>query len=198
MKQLRLSLLVLLCALLQAGCSLVRQAPVPLYQLDAGEPQSPVQSGESPAIQLNALGVAEYLQSDALLQRQADGALIAAGNARWAGPLGVALSEQVLAQLAWRLDTRRLVAEPVPEGFKADVQVALQITRLDSGPREPAVLEARWRLLDARGQQRAGDLLQLREEHDGSLEGQVAAQGRLVERLGQRLAEAVQKLPAGS
>ena len=59
------------------------------------------------------------------------------------------------------------------------------------------MLEARWRLLDARGQQRAGDLLQLREEHDGSLEGQVAAQGRLVERLGQRLAEAVQKLPAG-
>ena len=86
---------------------------------------------------------------------------------------------------------------PTNAEFKADVQVLLNIIRLDSGPQQAAVLEARWRLLDARGQQRAGDLLQLREEHDGSLEGQVAAQGRLVERLGQRLAESVQKLPAG-
>ncbi len=194
MKQLRLSLLVLLCALLQAGCSLVRQAPVPLYQLDAGEPQSPVQSGESPAIQLNALGVAEYLQSDALLQRQADGALIAAGNARWAGPLGVALSEQVLAQLAWRLDTRRLVAEPVPEGFKADVQVALQITRLDSGPREPAVLEARWRLLDGAGKLQSSRVVRLVAEHQGGIADQVRAQSRLLQQLVEQLADEIRPL----
>ena len=118
-------------------------------------------------------------------------------SGRWAGSLQDDIGNLLLATLATHLHSSDLALYPDRIGFSAQAQIILNISRLDSGPQQAAVLEARWRLLDARGQQRAGDLLQLREEHDGSLEGQVAAQGRLVERLGQRLAEAVQKLPAG-
>ncbi|MOA55860.1 hypothetical protein D3C78_1797340 [compost metagenome] len=57
------------------------------------------------------------------------------------------------------------------------------------------MLEARWRLLDGQGEQRASDLLHLQQAHDGSLEAQVAAQSQLVERLGQQLAAAIRALP---
>ena len=50
-------------------------------------------------------------------------------------------------------DSQRTVLAPTNAEFKADVQVLLNIIRLDSGPQLPAVLEAQWRLLDRNGQQ---------------------------------------------
>lgn len=182
MKLLRLPLILSAIALLPSGCALVQTQPVPLYRLDAGEIRVPEQSGEL-AVQLHRLGVADYLRSDALLQRQPDGSLVVTREARWAGPLAAELSEQVLAQLAWRLNTRKLVSEPLPEGFKPDVQVGLEITRLDSGPSEPAVLEARWRLQDGAGELRSSRVIRLVEEHSGSTADQVRAQSQLMQRL---------------
>lgn len=193
MKVLRLPLLLATLSLLQTGCALIQQ-PVSLYRLDAGEAAAvPEQSGEL-AVQLNALGVAEYLRGEALLQRQADGSLVAARDARWAGPLSVELSEQVLAQLAWRLNTRKLVSEPLPAGFKPDVQVGLEITRLDSGPTQPAVLEARWRLQDREGQLQSSRVVRLVEEHQGSPADQVRAQSQLMQRLVSQLVDEIRPI----
>ncbi|PTU74117.1 PqiC family protein [Pseudomonas mangrovi] len=193
MKVLRLPLLLATLSLLQTGCALIQQ-PVSLYRLDAGEAAAvPEQSGEL-AVQLNALGVAEYLRGEALLQRQADGSLVAARDARWAGPLSVELSEQVLAQLAWRLNTRKLVSEPLPAGFKPDVQVGLEITRLDSGPTQPAVLEARWRLQDRDGQLQSSRVVRLVEEHQGSPADQVRAQSQLMQRLVSQLVDEIRPI----
>lgn len=187
-------LAVLLMTLLTlSGCSLLQQKPVPLYQLDTGSAETPTKENGIMVL-VGPISVADYLRQQNLLQRQADGSLVAAQNARWASGLANDIDQQMLRQLAWRLDSQRLVLAPAAPGFSADAQVMLTITRLDSGPTQPAVLEAQWRLLDRRGQLRDSRLIRLEEAHSGTLAEQVKAQSTLVQRLASELAVAIQPI----
>lgn len=178
--------------LLLAACS--SAPPQQFYQLQ-GNTTPPTPSGDGPAVLLGPLQLADYLQRENLLQRHSAQRLDVSAEGRWAGSLQDDIGQLLLATLAGDLHSSRLALYPDRIGFPAQAQVILHISRLDSGPRQPAVLEARWRLLDGRGEQRASDLLRLQQAHDGSLEGQVAAQSQLVERLGQQLAAAIRALP---
>lgn len=181
--------------LLLAGCA--AGTAQEFYQLPApAAPASP--RGEGPAVLLGPLQLADYLQRENLMQRQNDQRLSIGANAHWAGSLQDDIGRLLLSTLASRLHSGNLALYPDRIGFPAQAQIILHISRLDSGPQQPAVLEARWRLLDARGRQHAADLTQLSETHDGSLDSQVAAQSRLIQQLGQRLAQAVQALPHDS
>ena len=181
MRLLRLPSALLLTGLLGlAGC--MAHQPMPLYQLDNGNAEVPSQE-QGIAVLLGPVSVADYLQRETLLQRQADGSLLAAD-----------IDQVLLRQLAWRLDSQRTVLAPTPAEFKADVQVLLNVIRLDSGPSQPAVLEAQWRLLDKQGQLRDSQLLRLEEAHSGTTADQVQAQSRLLRQLAQRLAEAIEPL----
>ncbi|MFP3589396.1 PqiC family protein, partial [Paraburkholderia sp. SIMBA_055] len=86
------------------------------------------------------VSVADYLQRETFLQRQADGSLSAATDGRWAGSLSSDIDQLLVRQLAWRLDSQRVVLAPATAGFSPDVQVLLSITRLDSGRNQPAIL----------------------------------------------------------
>ena len=156
------------------------------------------QPGQGTAVLLGPLQLADYLQRENIVQRHSEQRLHLSANQRWAGSLQDDIGRLLLSTLGNRLHSGNLALYPDRIGFAAQAQIILHIARLDSGPQQPAVLEARWRLLDAQGVQRAEQLTQLRENHDGSLDSQVAAQGRLVERLGRQLAEAVQALPTGN
>ncbi len=189
MNTMRMALtLILVGSLSLVGC--VRYQPVPLYQLDAGEWQAP--SGqEGLAVLLGPVAVADYLQREALLQRQADGSLISAENARWAGNLANEIDQQLLRQLAARLDSQRVQLAPASPGFEPALRLALSITRLDSGPQQPAVLEAQWRLASADGKLLDGRLIRLEEAHRGMVVDQVRAQSLLLQQLVGLLAEAI-------
>ena len=192
MKPLRLTTILLLTGLLGlAGCT--AHTPIPLYQLDNGNAAIPAQR-EGLAVLLGPVTVADYLQRETLLQRQNDGSLLAADDARWAGSLAADIDQLLLRQLAWRLDSQRTVLAPSSAEFKADVQVLLNIIRLDSGPTQTAILEAQWRLLDNSGRLRDSQLLRLEEAHSGTTADQVQAQSRLLRQLAQRLAEAIEAL----
>lgn len=182
--------LLLTSMLALSGCSLLQPTSVPLYQLDNGSAVAP--KGDGVAVLVGPISVADYLRHSNLLQRQADGSLISDTNARWASGLANDIDQQLLRQLAWRLDSQRLVLAPSAPGFAADAQITLTITRLDSGPTEPAVLEAQWRLLDRRGQLRDSRLVHLEEQHSGALAEQVKAQSVLLQRLAAELAVAIQ------
>ncbi len=185
----RFRLLVLLAALSLLGACSFRPTTT-LYRLDSGDPATPERNGL--AVLLGPVTLADYLQRDAaLVQRHKDGSLSAAGNARWAGNLKADIDQLLLRQLAWRLDSHRLVAEPDTSGFKPDIQVLLNITRLDSGPKQPAVLEAQWRLLDRRGRLGESRLVRLEEPHKGSSADQVRAQSVVLQRLAEQLAAAI-------
>lgn len=188
----RLPLLLLLTGVLGlAGCA--RYQPVPLYQLDGGDAAAVSADKEGVAVLLGPVSIADYLQREALLQRQADGSLTAASEARWAGSLAADIDRQLLRQLASRLNSQRLALAPAAPGFTPQVQVLLSITRLDSGPQRPAVLEAQWRLLGKDGQLLDGRLVRLEEAHQGTIADQVRAQSLLMQQLVEQLALAVQE-----
>ncbi|MWV11866.1 hypothetical protein F3I62_07165 [Pseudomonas sp. R-28-1W-6] len=192
MTVLRLPVVLLLTGLLGlAGCT--AHQPIPLYQLDAGSPAVPRQN-QGLAVLLGPVSIADYLQREAFLQRQVDGSLVPADDARWAGSLAADIDQVLLRQLAARLDSQRLVLAPANPGFNPDVQVLLSISRLDSGPLHPAVLEAQWRLLDRSGLLRDSRLLRLEQAHDGSPADQVKAQSLLLRQLVEQLAAAIEPL----
>jgi uncharacterized protein len=172
-----------------AGCMRYQQAP--LYQLDSGDIRVPV-AEQGIAVLLGPVAIADYLQREALLQRQADGSLTAADDARWAGSLAADIDQQLLRQLASRLDSQRLVLAPGSAGFVPQVRLGLSITRLDSGPQRPAVLEAQWRLAGVDGTLLDGRLVRLEEAHSGTIVDQVRAQSLVVQQLVEQLAVAVE------
>lgn len=188
---LRLTTVLLLACASLAGC--VVQQPVPMYRLDTGAVDLPAEEGHI-AVLLGPVTLADYLHRDVLLQRQADGSLAPEGQkARWAGDLQNDIHQLLLRQLAWRLKSQRLELSPA-KGFRPDVQVELDITRLDSGPQHPAVLEAQWRLLNAAGERSGSRLVRLQEEHAGTTADQVRAQSELLQRLSEQLAKAIEPL----
>ena len=187
MNVVRLPLILLLAAVLSACVS---HAPVPLYQLDAGDARTPV-TEDGIAVLLGPVSIADYLQREALLQRQEDGSLTTATNGRWAGSLAADIDQQLLRQLASQLDTQQLVLAPAAPGFVPQVQIKLAISRLDSGPSRPAVLEAQWSVLSKDGKLLNGRLIRLEESHSGGLADQVQAQSRVMRRLVAQLASAV-------
>ena len=177
---LRLPFVLLLAGVLGlAGCSM--HQPVALYQLDDGQPEQPKQAGGM-AVVLGPVSVADYLQRETFLQRQA------------AGSLSADIDQLLVRQLAWRLDSHRVVLAPATSGFSPDVQVLLSITRLDSGVHQPAILDAQWRLIDRRGKVRDNRIIHLEERHLGSSADQVKAQGVLLQRLSEQLSAALKPL----
>lgn len=166
-----------------------------MYRLDNGNVEIPTQVSDGPAILLGPVELADYLRQDALLQRLPDGSLAANGQqARWAGELQGDINQLLLRQLASRLKTQSLELSPGSKGFAPDVQIELEITRLDSGPQHPAVLEAQWRLLDKQGKRQGSRLVRLQEDHQGNPTDQVRAQSLLLQRLSEMLASAVEPI----
>lgn len=175
-----------------AGCSV--HQPAALYQLDSGEPGQPRQ-GAGLAVLLGPVSIADYLQRETLLQRQPDGTLTAATDGRWAGNLSSDIDQLLLRQIAWKLDSQRVVLAPAPgASFSPDVQILLSITRLDSGSKQPAILDAQWRLLDRKGNVRDSRLVHLEEVHSGTTAAQVKAQGILLQRLADQVSTAIKPI----
>jgi uncharacterized lipoprotein YmbA len=176
------------------ACSL--QAPAPLYQLDAGKLSAP-SARSSLVLLLQPVMLAQYLQRDVLLQRQADGSLLET-QAHWAGSLPEDVEQLLVRQLASRLQTQNVHTAANSASLVADLQLQVSIDRLDSGPQQPAILHAQWRLLDKNGQLREQRLLQLEQAHAVSLASQVQAQSLLLQRLSEQLALAVNQFNASA
>lgn len=189
---LRFPLVLLMTGMLGlAGCAV--RPPATMYQLDSGQPGLPKQS-TGVAVELGPITIADYLQRDTMLQRQPDGSLTAARDAQWAGSLSADINQLLLRQLAWRLDSQRVVMAPGNVNFSPDVQVMVSITRLDSGDKQPAILDAQWRLIDRKGIVRDSRIVHLEERHQGSAADQARAQGILLQRLVQQMTVAIKPL----
>ncbi len=177
--------------LAMAGCAAT--PPAQFYQLQPGSPALP-QADKGVALLLGPLKLADYLQRESLVQRQGDDSLVVSRQARWAGSLQDDVAQLLLRQLAGRLDSSRLALYPDRVGFKPEAQLLVSIARLDSGPFQPAVLEAHWRLLDGTGQMRDSRVVSLQEPHSGELSDQVRAQSVLLQALAAQMAAAVSGL----
>ncbi|QEY60449.1 hypothetical protein FXF61_10510 [Pseudomonas sp. C27(2019)] len=172
------------------GCSVA--PPAQFYQLHQAE--TTVASGKSNAtVLLGPLKIADYLQRENVIQRKLDGSLSLSQEARWAGSLQDDIGQLLLRQISSELGSSRISLYPDRVGMKAQAQVVLSISRLDSGVEQPAVLEAQWRLLDAKGTLRNSRVLRFEEPHNGELSDQVRAQSDLLGQLSKQLVSALQK-----
>lgn len=186
--------LLALITALGSGCSL--QAPAAYYQLQ-GQGDAVVAGHADVAILLGPVKLADYLQREQIMQRQADGSL-AAGHARWAGSLDDEVGQLLLRQLAAQLGNSHVALYPDRIGVRQQAQLVVSISRLDSGAEQPAVLEAQWRLLDAQGEIRDSKVISLQASHAGDLASQIRAQENLLIQLSRQLAEAVRPLQGRS
>lgn len=189
-RSLRLMLWGLLLSVGISGCV---GRPPQLYRLQADVPVPAAEvAGQGPAVLLGPLTLADYLQRSQVVQRTPDGGLWLNGGAEWAGSLQDDVSNLLLRQLAAELQSSRLVMFP-GANFHPEAQAVINISRLDAGPMQEAVLEAEWRVLDSRGIQQT-QVVRLEAPHDGSQQGQVRAQAQLVSLLGQQLARVIEPL----
>ena len=187
---LRVPTVLLLASIGLTGC--VGLQPTPMYRLDSGTTEVPERSMARPCC-WRRLPLPIICSAMRCCSSLADGSLAADDQqARWAGSLKADIEQLMLRQLAWRLDTQSLVLGPADEGFAPEVQIELSITRLDSGPAFPAVLEAQWRLRDKAGKHLGSRLVRLQEEHLGTTADQVRAQSALLQRLSEMVAGAVE------
>ncbi|HGA2810417.1 TPA: membrane integrity-associated transporter subunit PqiC [Pseudomonas aeruginosa] len=173
------------------GCAV--HPPAQLYQLDVGAAAVPKKDGGA-AVLLGPVQLADYLKREVMVQRQADGILSLSTEARWAGNLETNVSQQLLRQMSSELGSSRLALFPEKPGFTPQVQVMLTISRLDSGPKQPAVIEARWRLLDQKGDLKDSRVFHEEEQHQGSIGDQIRAQSDLLKRLAAQLAKDVKPI----
>lgn len=169
---------------LSAGCSF---APVEFYQLQR-EANSVSNQAEGPAVLIGPVKLADYLQREQILQRQTDGRLLHSREGRWAGDLQEEVGLLLLRQIAQQTGNSHIALYPDRVGVVQQAQIVLNISRLDSGPQQPAVLEAQWRLLDAQGRTRDSNIVRFEEPHDGDLAAQIKVQSELLQRLADQLA----------
>lgn len=185
----RLALVGLLAGL--GGCASV--GPTHYYQLDGGSVRAPASGDRGLAVWIESLQLADYLQRDVLLERQADGSL-ATTRDHWAGPLDANVRQLLQRQLASRLNSGRVVVGEQPEGFAPQYRVELVVTRLDAGDRAPATLDASWQLRDSQDRLLDTQLVHLQARHAGDRAAQVRAQGELLQQFAARLATDLTKV----
>ena len=176
-------------ALGTVGCSIA--PPATFYQLQQSTTETASRDNNITVL-LGPLRVADYLQRENVLQREADGSLSLSQQARWAGSLQDDIGQLLLRQVSAQLGSSRIALYPDRVGIEAQAQVVLSISRLDSGVQQPAVLEAQWRLLDAKGSLRNSRVLRFEEAHNGEVADQVRAQSQLLGQLSKQLVAALQ------
>lgn len=176
------------------GCSVAPHTN--FYQLQ--QPATEVVADKNTAtVLLGPLTVADYLQRENIVQREADGSLSLSQEARWAGSLTDDMGQLLLRQMSKKLGSSRISLYPDRIGMLAQAQIVLSISRLDSGVEQPAVLEAQWRLLDEKGMVQNSRVIRLEAEHSGEMQDQVRAQSELLAQLSEQLVQMVkQALPA--
>ncbi len=175
-------------ALGSVGCSIA--PPATFYQLQQSVTDTDRRDNNMTVL-LGPLRVADYLQRENVLQREADGSLSLSQQARWAGSLQDDIGQLLLRQVSAQLGSSRIALYPDRVGIEAQAQVVLSISRLDSGVQQPAVLEAQWRLLDAKGILRNSRVLRFEEAHNGEVADQIRAQSELLGQLSKQLVDAL-------
>ena len=171
------------------GCAVAPPAQFYKFQQSAVEMES---DKNTATVLLGPFTVADYLQRESIMQREADGSLSISSQARWAGSVEDYMGQLLLRQISQQLGSSRISLYPDRIGMVAQAQVVLSISRLDSGVQQPAVLEAQWRLLDEKGVARDSRVVHLEEQHNGELGDQVRAQSDLLVALSKQLVKAIE------
>ena len=182
---------VLLAAAL-AGCA-TRSPPTELYTL---APMAALAAAPAPVPSVAVSGVTlpDHLNRREIVTRPGPHRVEVAELHHWAGALDRAVGEVVAENLSRRLPGARVIAEPWPAAPGSDYTLSLRLRRFEGALGGEAKLDAQWTLRAAGGAPLL-EAFRASEPVDGpDYEALVAAQSRLLGRLSEDIAEAIEGL----
>ena len=185
-----------LCSL-AAGC--LSQAAPRSYVLAVATaaPPSPAlgAAGSGPAVGVGPIRVPAYLDRPSLVVRAGADEVTLSPDHRWAESLADGIARVMAGNLSLMIPTNAVAIFPWRTPWTVQYRVTMEILRFDGPLSGPVVLDARWRLLDAGGQEMVLKAVNLSEPvpPPPTYAGLVAAQSQLLARVGQDVAAEIRR-----
>ncbi|MBD5627622.1 MAG: membrane integrity-associated transporter subunit PqiC [Desulfovibrio sp.] len=178
-----------LCLAALAGCG--RSTPTNYYLLESGMPPLTADDLPPATLRVAMVEVPSYLNRNNIVSRVAgETRLILAEFHLWAEPVSNGVRRVVEETLTPPLLEAGVTVLPTGTANGGDYVLLLDVQRLDGNFNEKAVLESRWTLLDKKDAPLAEGIFAAEEMVEGSDYNMlVAAESRLVRRMGDYLAE---------
>lgn len=142
---------------LGTGCTL-RAAPPKTYVLSPA-PAPPTSAAAAPGadrgpvVGVGPVSVPAYLDRASVVVRESGDEVRFSPNHQWAEPLKDGVARVLAENLAVMVPTDAVAVFPWRAPWTVTYRVAVEILRFDGPLGGPVVLNARWRLLDGRGQE---------------------------------------------
>lgn len=192
---------IVAAALLAAGCSFApRPDPSRFYVLTSlaeTETGAPRDSLSDLHLGVGPLTLPRYLSRGPIVTRTAPNRIAISEVDRWAEPLDEELGRVLSENLSFLLGTERVRRHPWYASERVDLQVVVQVVRLERDSTGEAQLLARWSVRDTAGRQVVDRRTRLREPAEAlTTAAAVAAQSRAVASLAREIAAAIRRARA--
>lgn len=148
----RARLVALLCASLGSACVFRQTRQARVYVLDPMPAASPAAAVEPVSVVgVMKVTVPGWIDRPQMTRRSATGEIVTDEYARWGEPIARGMQRVLTENLATLLPDRRLESAPFAPGVGVGQRVAVTITEAAGQPDGSFLLEARWAVLDSRG-----------------------------------------------
>ena len=185
-----------LVSILLAGLAACSSAsdPTRFYVLgpvdSAAQPARPA-SGRDLKVGVRQVEMPRYLERSQIVTRASPNRLELAEFHQWGAPLRLAVPALLGENLSRLLPSDQVQVFPWGRAFTPDVQVLVEISRLEGALNADSVLVARWRIYNRTGAEIRTASTKVSEPSGRDYESLVAAQSRLLGALSREIAEAL-------
>jgi hypothetical protein len=176
-----------------AGCA---SAPPRSYLLAALPATAAPGAHHGPVVAVGPVAIPTYLDRSGIVVRRPGDEIVISTDHRWGEPLGDGVARVLAENLAVMIPTDAVAVFPWKTSWTPQFRVTVDIVHFDGPLSGPAVLAARWRLLDERGKVLALHAVTLQEPVTAPTHAAlVAAQGRLLTALSHDIAAEIRRHP---
>ncbi len=181
-------------ALASSSASSASSPQAPMAAATAATTASPAIPAGAPAapyaLEVSPVSVPEQVDRPQIVVTRGGGRVDILEESRWAAPLKTELTSAISRDLTQRLGAMDVYGLPRADGL-AVYRVATSVQRFESVPGEQAALTAVWSVRRVPGDLVLTCRFNATEPAAGDIDGVVAAQRRLVERLAQGIGDAI-------
>jgi uncharacterized protein len=172
---------VALLVVVGAGACLSASPPPKSYLLSAASPLVSSGRAAGPVVGVGPVAIPAYLDRSPIVLRTGSDEVRLSGDHHWAEPLRDGVPRVLAENLSTMIPTDAVAIFPWRTPWTVQYRVTVEILRFDGPLGGPAVLNARWRLLDPSGKELVLRAVNLSEAVTGpSHVALVAAQSRLL------------------
>jgi uncharacterized protein len=181
------TVLFVLLVLGTGGCLTLSPAPR-AYLLSAAPPASDPPPRANVAVGVGPVALPAYLDRLPIVVRAGADEITLSSEHHWAEPLRDGVPRTLAEDLSTRIPSDAVVVFPWRTPTRVQYRVTVDILRLDGALGGSAVLDARWRLLDAAGKELALRRVHFQDATEASYAALVNTHSRLLGRLSEDIA----------